>query len=365
MILQVNKMYHPDIGGVETVVKQYSEYLSQYDEVIVLCINKNFSLTTKKETINGIKIYRCASFGTYMSMPVSIVFFFYLFFLSRKADVVHFHEPFPLGSLCSIVVPQNKKVFITWHSDIIKQKKIKKVFEYFQSKLCKKAKVIIATSERLAKFSNILKKYSEKVKIVPLSINKDDYFDSNTLLFNPSLPENYVLYIGRFSYYKGIFVLLDAIDLIDEDIPFVIAGDGELKEKIKERLHKSKKNIILIDRFLTEQEKKYLLKNAKFLVFPSTYPSEAFGIVQLEAMVYGKPVINTRLPTGVPWVSLHGESGLTTEPFDVKGLAKAIKTLYFDENLYKKLGKGAKERFEKYFSYETVTNALSMLYFQD
>ena len=167
MILQVNKFYYPDIGGVETVVKEYSEFLKAYDNVIVLCVKKNFSLKTKIENINGIKVYRCASLGTFLSMPISFVFFIYLFFLSRRADYIHFHEPFPLGSVGGLIISKAKKIFVTWHSDIIKQRKVKVLFEFFQKKLCKKADKIIATSDKLIEFSRILREYREKVITIP------------------------------------------------------------------------------------------------------------------------------------------------------------------------------------------------------
>ncbi|MDK2814621.1 MAG: hypothetical protein PWP18_534 [Thermoanaerobacter sp.] len=367
MILQVNKMYYPDIGGVETIVKQYSEYLKQFDEVVVLCIHRNFSVRTTVEKINGITVYRCASFGTYMSMPVSLAFFWHLFRLSKKANIIHFHEPFPLGSIGSLLIPNSKRIFVTWHSDIIRQKILKKFIEFFQKRLCQKAEKIIATSERMIKFSSILKKFKEKIVIIPLSLNKEDYINSftesnlNSDLSN--LPTNYVLFLGRLSYYKGLDVLLDAISIVNENIPFVIAGDGELAGSVNEKIKKSNKEIYFINRKMSEEEKKYLIKHSKFLVFPSTLPSEAFGLVQLEAMVYGKPVINTNLPTGVPWVSLHNVSGLTVEPSDAFQLARAIEKLYFDEELYKRLSKGALDRFNKYFDSKVTNELLYSIYF--
>jgi len=129
MILQINKMYDPDIGGVETVVADYANYLKKYDNVKVLCINKSFSLKTKIEIKNGVTVYRCASLGTFMSMPISFIFFYYMFFLSRQASHIHIHEPFPLASLGSFLISKKKKIFITWHSDIIKQKTIKAIVE--------------------------------------------------------------------------------------------------------------------------------------------------------------------------------------------------------------------------------------------
>ena len=123
MILQINKMYEPDIGGVETVVRDYSELLNKYEKVIVLCISKQFTLKTKIENINNVKIYRCSSFGTFMSMPISLSFFIIFFILGKRARIIHFHEPFPLGTICGLLLNRKKRVFITWHSDIIKQKK--------------------------------------------------------------------------------------------------------------------------------------------------------------------------------------------------------------------------------------------------
>jgi glycosyltransferase involved in cell wall biosynthesis len=369
MILQVNKIYSPEIGGVETVVKEYSEYLNTYENVVVLCVNKNFSLKTKIEVINNIKIYRCASFGTYLSMPISIVFFFYLFFLSRKANIIHFHEPFPLGSIGSLLIPKSKKIIVTWHSDIVKQKYIKNIFEFFQKRLCDKATNIISTSDNLIEFSSILKLFKKKVVTIPLSLDINAYkghiayTQNNTLSEN--LPNDYILFLGRFSYYKGIFVLLEAIEKIDESIPFVIVGNGELHKEILDKVRSSKKNITLIDKFISEDEKKYLIQKSKFMVFPSIFSSEAFGIIQLESMIYGKPVINTNLPTGVPWVSLDGESGLTVSINNKNELADAIIKLYNDSELYKKLSIGAKERINKLFLSEVANKKLYELYFEN
>ena len=366
MILQVNKMYSPDIGGVETVVKEYSEYLKDFDDVIVLCCHKNLSFRTTVEIINDVKVYRCASLGTFMSMPVSIVFFFYLFFLSRKADFIHLHEPFPLGTLGSLLIPKSKKIFVTWHSDIIKQKSIKKFFEYFQKKLCEKANKVISTSDRLIEFSTVLKKFISKVVTIPLSIDKRKYIDRNLDDISiDNLPQEYVLFLGRFSYYKGIFVLLEAIEKIEQNIPFVIVGNGELSEDIKEKVNASKKNILLINRFVTDDEKKYILKNSKFMVFPSIYPSEAFGILQLESMVYGKPVINTSLPTGVPWVSIHKETGLTVDIKNSNQLAKAIRELYENQEFTSILGGKAIERVDTLFLSSVTNKQLYNLYFGD
>lgn len=350
MVLQINKLYTPDIGGIETVVEDYANYLKQYDDVIVLCISKNFSLKTKIELIDDITVYRCSSFGTYLSMPVSLSFYYYMYKLSRQASHLHIHEPFPLASLGWFIIPKKVKLFITWHSDIIKQKNIKKIFEYFQKKLLTRTNIIIATSNNMVEYSEILTPYKHKTIVIPLCIDINSYL-TDIICDNilDGLPKEYVLFIGRFAYYKGILVLLKAIEQINMNIPFVIVGDGSLSIEIENHIAKSNKNIHFINRFVTDSEKKCLLKHSKFMVFPSIYPSEAFGIIQLESMVYGKPVINTSLPTGVPWVSKHNISGLTIEVADIIALSSAIMELYTNNILYKKLSEGALDRVSSFF----------------
>src|SRR5690606_29451460 len=109
-VLQVNKFYWPEIGGVETVVKQYAEASRQDFEVAVLCVHKDFKLTTTKEIINDVKVIRCSSMGTFMSMPLSLSFYFHFFRLYVKYDIFHFHEPFPLASFLSVFLNRNKKI---------------------------------------------------------------------------------------------------------------------------------------------------------------------------------------------------------------------------------------------------------------
>jgi glycosyltransferase involved in cell wall biosynthesis len=364
MILQVNKMYDPTIGGVETVVKQYAKFLSQFEEVVVLCINDKFSFRTKYETIDGIRVVRCASFGIFLSMPISFVFFWKLFLLSRESSCIHFHEPFPLGSIGSLLIDKRKKIFVTWHSDIIRQKYLRRGAEFFQKILCQKSFGIISTSDRLTRFSSVLSLYKEKVTTIPLGFDDKSFAIEGVCEIVQDLPKDYVLFLGRLSYYKGVFVLLEAINKLDQNIPIVIVGNGELRKDVSAAIKEGDGNIIFIDRFVTEFEKNCLLKNCKIFVFPSIYPSEAFGIMQLEAMSFSKPVINTNLKSGVPWVSRHNISGLTVEPSNSTELAKSITRLYTDQDLYNVLSIGARSSFNKKFTKNIVEKKLYNFYFR-
>lgn len=355
-ILQINKYYWPDIGGVETVVKQYAEAVKGDHKVSILCVYKEFRLKTAITKVNGVEVIRCSSFGTFFSMPVSISFYFYFFKLYRKYDILHFHEPFPLASILSVFIKRKNNIIVTWHSDIVKQKFLKNLVEIFQRNLCKKASVITTTSPNLLSFSNVLSEYENKVEILPLGIEP--------IKTKNIQDKGYMLCLGRLSYYKGVGVLLRAFEKAQTNLKLLLVGDGEkeIVESIKSVMKNSNKDIEFINRFVTREKKQEYLSNCSFLVFPSTEPSEAFGIIQLEAMNYSKPIINTNLPTGVPYVSLHNVTGLTVAPNDIVELADAIDRLSFDIKTREKMGANAFKRVQNIFSNEVLMKQLLGIY---
>lgn len=100
------------------------------------------------------------------------------------------------------------------------------------------------------------------------------------------------------------------------------------------------------------------------MVLPSVEPTEAFGLVQLEAMAYGKPVVNTSLPTGVPFVSVHGETGFTVPPRDPNALAEAINRLCGDDELWVRFARAARKRVEEMFSRDVVLGQIKSIYWE-
>ncbi|WP_415837506.1 glycosyltransferase [Parendozoicomonas haliclonae] len=185
--------------------------------------------------------------------------------------------------------------------------------------------------------------------------------------FRRELPSDFILFLGRLSSYKGVHILVKAIETLGDrlHLPVVIAGDGELFESILNALENDslKKKIYFLGRFVNESEKYWLLTKCKFLIFPSIHRSEAFGLVQLESMSHGKPVINTKLDSGVPWVSLNGVTGITVTPNDTEELSEAIIELANNQKLRETYGKHARDRFNKMFSssiaernYQTLLN---------
>ncbi|MGB0833764.1 MAG: glycosyltransferase [Psychrobium sp.] len=368
-ILQVNKYYSPDVGGVETVCQQYTELLGSEHDVTVLAIHKSFKLFTTVENINGIKVIRCSSLGTYFSMPVSISFIFYFLWHLYRTNLAYFHLPCPLIDLAYALACFKRNVYVVWHSDIVKQKKLRKLLSPLLKYTLKRCRKILVTSPNLVKHSLFLQEYKSKCEIVPLSVNVKKIRETGgsevvTNIF-PDLTNIDALFFGRLCYYKGVETLMEAIVSLEksgEKVNIVIAGEGEYSEHIQRVIDDNQlANVYFIRRYLTVEEKYSLLKSAKIFLFPSVEPSEAFGITQLEAMACGCPVINTLLPSGVPWVSVNGMTGLSVKPYDVIALKEAILKLVDDKKLLNEYSKNAVKRVDSLFSDEVIHSQIKNL----
>lgn len=369
-ILQVNKYYSPEVGGIETVCQQYSEHLAKEHEVTVLCVHKHFKIRGSVEYINNVRVIRCSSMGSLLSMPISLTFPLYYIFLYLRSNIVFLHLPFPLADLSWFFVSfLKKKVFLVWHSDIVKQGFAKRILSPILNNSLKKAYKILVTSPNMLSYSESLIHVKNKCVVLPLSINAKkirELVAENTSCGSiPELSKYDIVdgfFFGRLCYYKGVDVLIDAlVSLKDEGFypRVVIAGRGEYEEYVKQALYKNQlDNVVFINRFLTEQEKYILLKCSRCFIFPSVAISEAFGITQLEAMALGTPVINTSLKSGVPWVSLNGETGLTVEPKSSDELKNALRNILNNEDLHDAYSHAATMRVDKYFDDSVVFDRL-------
>lgn len=366
-VLQVNKFYHPVTGGIETLVKQYSEELSALDDIeleVLCCQNKRAK--TEVETINGVKVTRMSSLGTYFSCPLSIPFIFRFWKEAKDADVVEMHVPFPLVDFATTFSRSKAKFIIHWHSDIVKQEKVMFLVKPFMNAMLKKSSSIIVATKGHILGSKYLPPYENKCKIIPYGVDTNEFNPSKIKdglhdILTSKLTQKdskKALFVGRLVYYKGVEVLVNAMkDVTDTEL--FICGSGplsdDLKAKTKELGLDSK--IHFLD-YLNDQELKAAYNDCDFFVLPSIQRSEAFAIVQIEAMAYGKPVINTRLDSGVPYVSLDGETGITVTPNSSAELAAAINTLAHDSEICSKYGTNAKRRVEDIFSEPKIINAL-------
>lgn len=362
-ILQVNKAYYPHVGGIESLIKQYSEELGQFDDVEVkVLVCRSEKGKTQHEIVNGVDVTRAGSMGTYFSCPLSLSFIRLFRRMAKNADVVEIHMPFPLADLALMLSGFKGKVVIAWHSDIVKQKKLLTVLKPIIMKTLKRADSIIVATEGHINGSDWLPAYRDKCRVIPYGITPEEYLsiERKPVLTELCTDKNSikVFFTGRLVYYKGVDVLLKAF-LLTEGCELFIAGTGELEAQLK--AYTKEKNMegkVHFLGFLPDKTLRQAYADCDIFVLPSVVKSEAFGIVQLEAMVYGKPVINTLLPSGVPHVSLHKETGLTVPPSDFESLSGAILALAANKELREEYGKNAAERVQTYFNEKNVIKEL-------
>lgn len=359
-VLEVNKLYAPEIGGIETIVQNIAENLNNRVNLKVLvCQSKG---RTVREQRNGVSVIRCSSFGTVLSMPLSLSFLSYFRKLSRTADIVHIHVPFPLADLACLLSGYRGKVVISWHSDIVRQKRILQFYKPLLNWLIRRADCIVVATQGHIDSSLFIRQYAEKCKIIPYGLNLEEYLITGNILTKRLVNQQNLkaLFVGRLVYYKGIEILLHAMKKVKGCELFVV-GSGKKEKEFVAMAEEIKEKVHFMGTLSSEALKK-ALSDCDFLVLPSIEKSEAFGIVQLEAMAYGKPVINTALPTGVPYVSLDGVTGITVKTASIEELAKAMQFLINHPDLRKQYGTQARERVRRNFNNQVVMEQMFELY---
>lgn len=363
-ILQVNKLYHPWIGGIEKVVQDIAEGLKDKADVSVLvCQPKGRG---RQEVVNGVRVVRAGSLGILFSMPVSLRFPFLLRKLGKHADVLHFHMPFPLGVISYFLARPKGKVVLWWHSDIVRQKKLLLFYKPLLLRFLKRAdRVLVATPESIES-SPYLSGFRDKCDVVPFGIDTRGFQLSSDVRrevkrIRAKRGSNIVLFVGRLIYYKGAEHLIRAMK--DVDGRLLIVGEGPLEGQLRSLAAELaiEDKVVFLGR-IPEREMAAYYHACDVFVLPSIARSEAFGIVQLEAMACGKPVVNTDLPTGVPRVSRHGETGLTVPPADPAALTEAINKLLQDSDFREQCGSNALRRVEEHFSMNRMIDDVYRIY---
>jgi len=362
-ILQVNKLYYPWIGGMERMTQDIAEGLNKEKDFEVLVLVCQPRGKRRVEEINKVKVFKASSLGMFSRIPISFDFFLLFKKLSSKVDILHIHHPFPLADLALFLFPTKAKIVVHYHSDIVRQKIFEVFIRPFLYHTLKKSSKILVSNPNLIKTSPILQKFSSKCVVVPFGVPLSKYQNPNIQKVKKIRQKygNFVLFVGRLSYYKGVSYLIKAIKGIPTNL--VIIGDGPERNRIQrlvEKLHITSKVYFLP--FQKEEDLICFYHACKFLILPSIYRSEAFGLVLIEAMACKKPVISTELGTGTSWVNENNITGFVVKAKDRRSLKKAIEKLLFDEDLYQKFSNNAFLRTKKHFREETMIKKIKEVY---
>ncbi|MCQ4726154.1 glycosyltransferase [Anaerotignum faecicola] len=359
-VLEVNKMYFPVTGGIERVVQQISEGLKDEVDIDVLVCQKKGRQA--KENINGVNVIKSGSMGVLFSMPVSFSFFINFFKLCRKYDVINFHMPFPLGDLACLLSGYNGKVVVWWHSDIVKQKKIMLFYKPIMHRFLKRADVIVAATEGHVEYSEYIKEFKSKCVIIPYGVDKNIAKNAENKITEQNYGPVKFLFVGRLVYYKGLNYLIEAMKNVDNSA-LTIVGKGPLEQEVTERIEKSGlSGRVEIKNGLNDSELSEEFCKCDVFVLPSVEKSEAFGIVQIEAMIYGKPVINTNLKSGVPYVGINGKTGITVEPRNAAELSNAMNRLALNRDERIRMGNFARKYALEHYSEDKMLKNILKIY---
>jgi rhamnosyl/mannosyltransferase len=351
-ILHLSKYYHPYRGGIEKVIKELAEAaLLEGHDVTVICSSE--SNQKKVEIVNGVKVIRLPQWGTVFSQPLTPSIFWSVQKEFEKAEVVHLHAPNPLFEFACLSFEFAAPLVVTFHCEVMKSRWLNRFYEPVSKAVLQKANRILVATPFHIEHSFWLKEFQQKCEIIPFGI--EPKFETKTLSLNEHLQaiknkyDRYFLFIGRMVPYKGVNVLLEAMQSVPQNL--ILIGKGPYLERWKAL----SRQLGLADRvhFLgpvsADDEFGAFIHGCDALVLPSINEAEAFGLVLLEAMSCKKPAITTDLKSGVKFVNVHGQTGLEVPRGDSEALASAMNELRHSDSYRLQLGEQAYEHFYNHF----------------
>jgi len=326
----------------------------------VKVIVANSVLRRESSLLEGVSVTRVARVATIASMPVCPGLVGAI--RSSPADLVHIHMPNPGAALAFLMSGHPGRVVITHHADTMGRQFLRRFSDPFVRSLMRRASRIIVTSNRYLRSSPELLPFRDKCRIIPLGIDvqKTICTDSEAILrIRQQFGERLILAIGRLVPYKGFDILIRAIEHMDAKL--LLIGVGPQSESIAKlvRSENLEKKVVMLGK--VDDIRPYLAA-ASIFVLPSVTRAEAFGIVQLEAMAAGLPVINTDIDSGVPEVCLHGKTGITVPPLDPAALSEAMRLLLNRNDLRVQFGQAASARVRAEYTTDLMAERTLSLY---
>ncbi|MDE1192053.1 MAG: glycosyltransferase [Arachidicoccus sp.] len=366
-ILQLGKFY-PIKGGVEKVMYDLMEGLSSRGiRCDMLCASAEIKIKEKININENAFLYVEPTLKELAKTKISPALIRKLRQIQHEYDIIHIHHPDPMAALALFSSNYKGKVILHWHSDILSQKIILKAYAWLQTWLIKRADLILGTTPLYIAESPYLKKVQTKIDYLPIGIkdesneiNLDIYTKISTKYSNKKI----IFSLGRLVEYKGFEYLIKAAKYLDESFVILIGGTGGLKEKLSELIKKNSldKKVELLG-YLSSEEVLAFFKLCDIYCLSSIMKTEAFAIVQIEAMSFGKPIVSVNIPgSGVQWVNADNITGINVEIKNPEEIATAIKNIFKSTETYHLYSINARKRYEHNFTLELMTDKALSFY---
>lgn len=369
-VLQFGRFWNDQHGGIERHAALLSRELAAHGVDVVNLVAAE-GLQGSDITTDGYRLVRAPSFGRAFSTAISPALVLKALALHRekKFDIVHLHLPDPLSHLASLLLPTSIKRVITWHSDIVRQKRLLALYLPFVRRLAFRADALVAATQAHYTSSTQIPQAipAGRRHVIPYGL------DFNTLTLTPgtyslcaqikakAAGKPLIFALGRHVYYKGFDILIKAMRQVDALL--VLGGDGPLRAELEAlAVEEGVAGNIWFTGRIPEVDLPAYFHACDLFCLPSVAQSEAFGLVQLEAMACGKPVVCHQLHNGVNIVNVDGETGLAVPLGVAGGLAAAINRLIADRPLCERLGEQARQRANTGYSLQAMGQRHLALY---
>lgn len=360
-VLHIFKIYYPDLfGGTLTVIRDICASLKDaFASAVLVCSQ---SAEQREIVINDVPVERVRSFGNLLSLPAAPTYPWRLWRKIAEHDLLALHAPFPLADLVfAFGFGRKRPLVVHWHADIVTHAGLRWFIEPLMRRTLQRAEAIIVSDHVLVDNTPLLREFEDKCHVVPFGIDTSGYDWPKIEPHHVNDRGRLVLACGRLVPYKGFDVLIRAAAAHNFEV--WIIGEGAERPRLTQLITELglKERVRLLGS-VNDCERIKLMCLADVFVMPSVTNAETFGLVQLEAMAAGRPVVNTALDTAVPRVARHGMEAITVPPGDAEKLGEAIDTLIRDPERRRHMGLSARTRALTRYSATAFKQGMETIY---
>lgn len=351
------------MGGVEQCIHQLASGLARRgNHVDVLALATSGAVRETRQ-MNGYLVHQARLDFEIASNGFSRAVVRRFTELSRHADLIHYHYPWPFMDLVHFMVRPSAPTVVTYHADIVRQRSLLQLYKPLRNRFLASVDGLVATSPAYASSSPVLRRFQGKTRVIPIGMDPLTLPVASAALtddWRRRVGPTFFLFVGVLRYYKGLHTLLEACR--GTGMPVVIAGTGPLERELRRRIGQPGLESVHLVGYVSDDDKAALLAACRAVVLPSHLRSEAFGVTLLESSMSGVPMVTCEIGTGTSYVNLDGVTGRVVPPGDADALRGAMRELWEHPDLAARMGRCARERYGEFFTAERMVEDHLSLY---